>query len=92
MEIITVCGMGFGTSLMLKMTVDDILGEQGVKANVNALDVGSAKGKQADLIMASQDLERSLNSVEIKKVFIKNLTDTEEIKDKLLKALDEING
>lgn len=92
MEIITVCGMGFGTSLMLKMTVDDILGEQGVKANVNALDVGSAKGKQADLIMASQDLKRSLNSVEIKKVFIKNLTDTEEIKDKLLKALDEING
>jgi len=48
MEIITVCGMGFGTSLMLKMTVDDILNEKGIKADVSALDVGSAKGRNAD--------------------------------------------
>lgn len=90
MEIITVCGMGFGTSLMLKMTVDDILNEEGVKAEVSALDVGSAKGGTADLIMASADLESSLETVDSKKVFINNLTDTEEVRDKLTKALENM--
>jgi len=87
MEIITVCGMGFGTSLMLKMTVDDILSEEGIKAEVSALDVGSAKGRTADLIMASADLESSLESVEIPKIYINNLTDTEEVRSKLLNEL-----
>ncbi|HLS08198.1 PTS sugar transporter subunit IIB [Lentibacillus sp.] len=92
MEIITVCGMGFGTSLMLKMTVDDILNEEGVKAEVNALDVGSAKGGTADLIMASADLESSLESVDVRKVFIKNLTDKKEVRDKLLNELEDMKG
>ncbi len=87
MEIITVCGMGFGTSLMLKMTIDDILSEEGIKAEVSALDVGSAKGRTADLIMASADLESSLEGVESAKIFINNLTDTEEIRTKLLNEL-----
>lgn len=89
MEIIAVCGMGFGTSLMLKMTVDDILNEIGFKANVSALDVGSAKGKKADLIIASSELEKSLEGVDCKKIFIKNLTDTEEIRKKLLNEIDK---
>lgn len=84
MEILTVCGMGFGTSLMLKMTVDDILKEEGLKADVSATDAGSAKGGNADLIMASADLESTLEGVSNEKVFINNLTDKEEVRQKLL--------
>jgi len=40
--------------------------------------------------MASKDLESSLDSVEIKKVFIKNLTDEDEVRKKLDEALEEI--
>ncbi|MDO6657797.1 PTS sugar transporter subunit IIB [Anaerobacillus sp. 1_MG-2023] len=89
MEILTVCGMGFGTSLMLKMTVDDILAEEGVKAEVSALDAGSAKGRSADLIMASADLDSALESVDVPKIYIHNLTDTDEIKEKLLQYLNK---
>lgn len=91
MEILTVCGMGFGTSLMLKMTVDDILKEEGIKANVSAVDASSAKGNSADLIMASSDLETTLESLDNPKVFIDNLIDTDEIKEKLLKKLKEMD-
>lgn len=90
MEIITVCGMGFGTSLMLKMSVDDILKEQGIKAQVSALDVGSAKGRTPDLIMASADLESALGNVDVRKIYINNLTDTNEVKTKLLEELDDM--
>ncbi|WP_010280770.1 PTS sugar transporter subunit IIB [Bacillus timonensis] len=92
MEIITVCGMGFGTSLMLKMTVDDILSEEGIKAEVNAWDLGSVKGRTADLIIASEDLKSSLVGMEGRKIFIKILTDTEEIRSKLLQELGNINS
>lgn len=91
MNIMTVCGMGFGTSLMLKMTVDDILKEKGIKAEVNATDASSAKGGNPDLIMASADLESTLESVEIPKVFIKNLTDTEEVREKLMEQLEQMD-
>jgi len=90
MEIITVCGMGFGTSLMLKMSVDDILKEQGIKAQVSALDVGSAKGRTPDLIMASADLESALGNVDVRKIYINNLTDTNEVKTKLLEEMDDM--
>ncbi|GIP63164.1 PTS lactose transporter subunit IIB [Virgibacillus pantothenticus] len=91
MEIITVCGMGFGTSLMLKMMVDDILEKEGIKAEVSALDAGSAKGRNADLIMASADLESALEGVEVSKIFIHNLTDADEVEQKLHDYLQKIH-
>ncbi|API92539.1 MULTISPECIES: PTS sugar transporter subunit IIB [Virgibacillus] len=91
MEIITVCGMGFGTSLMLKMMVDDILEKEGIKAEVSALDAGSAKGRNADLIMASADLESALEAVEVSKIFIHNLTDADEVEQKLHDYLQKIH-
>ncbi|WP_077303164.1 PTS sugar transporter subunit IIB [Virgibacillus pantothenticus] len=91
MEIITVCGMGFGTSLMLKMMVDDILEKEGIKAEVSALDAGSAKGRNADLIMASADLESALEGVEVSKIFIHNLTDADEVEQKMHDYLQKIH-
>ena len=44
MKIVTVCGMGFGTSLMVKMAIDDLLSEIGFDAEVEASDVRSSRG------------------------------------------------
>ncbi|BCV24831.1 PTS sugar transporter subunit IIB [Gelria sp. Kuro-4] len=87
MKIVTVCGMGFGTSLMLKMTIDDILKEEGIKASTEACDVGSAKGKQADIVVASRDIGKHLANSFPKVVLINNLTDKAEIRAKLLGEL-----
>jgi PTS system ascorbate-specific IIB component len=87
MTIITVCGMGFGTSLMLKMTIDDILSENGIKAQVSAWDLGSIKGQKADLYVASEDMKSNLKDIEGKIIYIKNLVDTKEITEKLLEAI-----
>lgn len=87
MKIVTVCGMGFGTSLMLKMTIEDILAKENIKAEIDAWDLGSVKGRTADLFVASEDMKSNFQDIEGKIVFIKNLTDVEEIREKVLKAI-----
>lgn len=83
MKIYTVCGMGFGTSLMVKMTVDDILKEIGKKADVEAIDMGSAKGLKADLFITSNDMEGTFPSVDAPVIYLKNMVDKVEIKEKV---------
>ncbi|KOO51080.1 PTS sugar transporter subunit IIB [Viridibacillus arvi] len=83
MKIYTVCGMGFGTSLMVKMTIDDILKEIGEKANVEAIDMGSAKGLSADLFVTSNDMKGSFPSVDAPVIYLNNMVDKAEIKEKV---------
>jgi len=87
MQIVTVCGLGIGTSLMLKMTIQDILSEAGISADVDAWDAGTVKGRSADLFVVSADLRSTLEGVQGKVVFIKSITDVKEIREKVLGAL-----
>lgn len=83
MKIYTVCGMGFGTSLMVKMTIDDILKEIGEVANVEAIDMGSVKGLSADLFVTSNDMKGAFPSVDTPVIYLNNMVDKAEIKEKI---------
>lgn len=87
MKILTVCGMGSGSSLILKMNVDTILEEEGIQADVEACDLGSVGGSEADLIISTQELESKLTDYDTKKVFVNNVVDKEAIKAKVLDAI-----
>ncbi|KAA5807467.1 PTS sugar transporter subunit IIB [Thermoanaerobacterium thermosaccharolyticum] len=87
MNIVTVCGMGFGTSLILKMAVDDILAKNGISANVEACDLGSIKGKVADLVISTSELKSELEGLNFNVVFVKNAIDKKDIEDKVLEAI-----
>ncbi|AFK85300.1 MULTISPECIES: PTS sugar transporter subunit IIB [Thermoanaerobacterium] len=87
MNIVTVCGMGFGTSLILKMAVDDILTKNRISANVEACDLGSIKGKVADLVISTSELKSELEGLNFNVVFVKNAIDKKDIEDKLLEAM-----
>ena len=89
MKIYTVCGMGFGTSLMVKMTIDDILAQKGVKADVEAIDMGSAKGSTADLVVTSNDMRGSFPDVEQPIIYLDSMTDKKEIEEKITSFLDD---
>lgn len=89
MRIVTVCGMGFGTSLMLKMAIDDLLRKHGLKAEILAWDLGSLKGQTADLIVAPLDMERHLQGFDAPVVYLRSLVDREELEGKLLPILSE---
>lgn len=87
MKIATLCGMGFGTSMMLKLFIDEILKAEGIKAEVIPWDLGSFKGQNADIIVAPTDMEQHLRSAFGKVVLIRNLVDKEEIKEKVFAAI-----
>lgn len=54
MKILTVCGMGNGSSLILKINVDDILRSLDLKATVENVDVASFKSIPANMILVQK--------------------------------------
>lgn len=82
MKIITVCGLGVGTSLMLKMTVENVLRELGKQADVEHWDMGTIKGKERDLVVTSEEFRDNFEKQE-DVVFIKNIMSKDEVKTKL---------
>ncbi len=93
MKIATVCGMGFGTSMMLKLFIEDIFKAEGITGHqVIPWDLGSFKGQQVDLVVAPTDMESHLKGSETKVVYIKNLVDKQEIEEKIVAAIKELES
>lgn len=65
MEILTVCGNGIGSSLMLAMKIEEICRENNIKANVESTDFNSAQGKKADLIITVKELAQQFDNREV---------------------------
>lgn len=90
--ILTVCGNGLGTSLFLKNTLEQVLGTWGWAPfiTVEATDTISAKGraKEADLIMTSGEIARTLGDVGVPVKVIENFTSTREIDAVLRESYD----
>jgi len=93
MKIATLCGMGFGTSMMLKLFIDDVFKAEGITGHqIIPWDLGSFKGQKVDLIVAPTDMESHLKGSETMVVYIKNLVDKQEIKEKIVAALEELES
>jgi ascorbate PTS system EIIB component len=92
MRIATLCGMGFGTSMMLKLFIDEILKTEGIKAEVIPWDLGTFKGQQADIVVAPTDMASHLQSYEGVVVFIRNLVNKQEVREKVLGGIEEFQN
>lgn len=86
MRVVTICGMGFGTSLMLLMSIQEIGRKHGIDITGEAVDLGSYKGKPCDLIAATSEIARQVVS-DKPVVFIENLLNKKEIEEKILPFL-----
>lgn len=85
MKIVAVCGMGIGTSVLLKMNAEKALRSLGVDAEVEAADIGTAKGaaRSAQVVLTSAELAPELGEVPAQVVVIDNFMDVAEITEKL---------
>jgi ascorbate PTS system EIIB component len=54
LDVLTVCGVGMGSSLMLKMTAEDALRTLGVEARVECTDVSTARGMRPDVVIGQE--------------------------------------
>lgn len=90
MHIVCVCGLGMGSSLILKMTVDKAARQLGLDAEIEHWDAGTVGSKNADLIVTSQDFaERFAGQKNV--IFINNIINTQEVKEKLQTYLENKN-
>jgi len=83
--------MGIGTSILLKMNAEKVLDTLGIEAEVEAADIGVAKGfgRIADIMLTSQDLAEEIGDVPARVIVIDNFFDLEEIKEKLDSAIND---
>jgi PTS system ascorbate-specific IIB component len=81
MKIITVCGMGVGTSVLLKMNTDTVLERMGVAGEAEAADLGIARGAAlgADLVLMSREVAEQFDDLAIPVRVIRDFMDLDEI-------------
>lgn len=91
LKILAVCGFGVGSSMILKMKVEEVLKENEIKADVFVTDVGSAASTPADVIFTSQELEKGIQQkVDVPVIGIKNFIDKKEIEEKGLEIVTSL--
>lgn len=87
-KIQAVCGFGCGSSLFLRMKIEEILKEQNLKAQVFCGDVGTCTTVPCDVIFASAELaEQIIPRTKIPVISISNFMNKEEIREKTLSFL-----
>jgi PTS system ascorbate-specific IIB component len=88
LRILCVCGMGLGSSLLLKMQVESVLKELNTKADsIEIADIGSARGMATDLVVTSPQFAEMLKGMDAPVVTINNYMDKKEIRQKVGAAL-----
>jgi ascorbate PTS system EIIB component len=55
-KIVTACGAGMGSSLVLRMWTEDVIREMGIDAKVEAMDASGAKSAKCELVLTSHAL------------------------------------
>ncbi|GAB4590778.1 PTS system mannitol-specific IIB component [Edwardsiella tarda] len=94
MNITVVCGNGLGTSLMMEMSIKTILKDLQVNAEVNHVDLGSAKGTASDIFVGTADIAEQLVAQQVggEIVALDNMIDKVAMKERLSVALRKIGA
>lgn len=83
-RIVTVCGCGLGSSLLAKVSIEKLAREYGLKTSIVAADAGTAKGHEADIVVAQDHLAPRVGEIPGTPVLaVKSFIDKEELKELL---------
>lgn len=88
MKILCVCGLGMGSSLILKMTVEKAMQEMGIPCDIEHQAAGTMGGINADLIVAAEDFADELAGRD-NVVLVQNIVKKDEVKAKIGAFLEE---
>lgn len=89
MRILTVCGNGIGSSLMLAMKIDQICKENGIDAEVESTDFNSVGSKSADLIVTIKELASQIEGREV--AIVRSYVNKKKIIEDILEKIREVS-
>ena len=88
-----VCGFGCGSSLMLRMAIDDILRKLDLEADTFCGDVGTCLSNPCDVIFISKELsELIMDRAQVPVIIIENLMDSAEVEEKVKAYMDSLEA
>lgn len=85
MKIITVCGNGIGSSLMLAMKIQELCDIEGITVDVEPSDANSALGKSCDFYVTVKELAPNLD--QSKTLIVRSYTNKKKIKEDVLEII-----
>jgi PTS system ascorbate-specific IIB component len=85
-NILTVCGVGSGSSLILRMYTEDVLEDMGLRYTISAGQASEARGTTADIVMCAPEFASVCEGSQAQIVLVKSFTNKDEIR----KALSEV--
>lgn len=90
LRIMMVCGFGLGTSLILKMTVDEVLSRHQISAETFCADSDTAPGENYDIVITSDEMERLFKENDKPVVVIENFLSAEEVEKKAIPVIIDV--
>ena len=91
LKVTCVCGFGLGSSMLLKMKVDEMLKKHDIIVSSETADMGSATSSNCDVIFTSYELgEKMKAQTNIPIVMIKNFMDLNEIETAGLAVVQDL--
>lgn len=91
LNIVTVCGNGIGSSLMLKLKIEEICSENGIKASVESSDFNAAKGRNCDLIVTVNELASQFDNSQ-RVAVTRSYINKKKIQEDIIEILLELNN
>ncbi len=88
LEVLTVCGVGMGSSLIMRMTAEEVFKELGIRAHVLATDTSSAHGMPADMVIGQEMHTGEFVGRVAAVVTVRNFINKTEMREKILAALE----
>jgi len=91
-KIVCVCGMGLGSGLIIKMSVQkalERLGFKGLDVEVEVMDVSTAQSVGADVVLTNNEFAPRLQNTKGKVIALQNLMNVDEIQEKITPIVDK---
>lgn len=89
LNIVTVCGAGMGSSLMLKMTTETAIDALGLDARVECTDISTARGMSPDVVIGQEMHTEGLQDLAPVVLTISDFLDSDALEAQLREALAE---
>jgi PTS system ascorbate-specific IIB component len=86
-NILTVCGVGSGSSLILRMYTEDVLEDMGIRYTISAGQASEARGTNADIVMCAPEFYSVCEGSPAQVVIVKSFTNKDEIRKALTDVL-----
>jgi ascorbate PTS system EIIB component len=92
LKIMVVCGFGLGSSMVLRMTLDSVLQEEGIKAETFCSDEATSRGERFDIVFTSKPLEKLFINSNKPIIVIHNFLSKAEVREKGLEIIRTLSS